>query len=341
MMVERFDLLVIGGGVAGMQAALDSARAGLKVALVENEMELGGRAKAFTRSVVRGQTPSEKVFRLVKEIEQEPNIRPMLGHHVGSMTREEDLVKAIVADDQEEMNEIEARAVLIATGMEPIDAKAIPEYGAGRLPGVFTSVEFEEPLTKWEAEGRSGAASVCIVQCVGSRVEKRGVPYCSNYCCMNAVKEAIRLKKLDPQVRVNVFYIDIRTCGRGQEAAYKEARRLGVRFVRGQPALVMERDEKLLVCGENTLLNELYEVPADVVVLNVGLRLSQESLRLARQLGLALDEDGLLFVDEMQAGVAPVMTVGCAGSPQDVDSCMEQASYRANSIVRFLKQSKG
>ena len=324
-----------------MKAALDSARCGLKVALVEKEGELGGIAKTFTRTVVRGSPPSDKVLRLLEDVGNEINIGLMLGQHVGNLTRERDLVTAIIADDHDGMKEIEARGVLIATGMEPIDVKAIPEYGAGKLNGVITSPEFDTLLSKWETEGRSGAASVSIVQCVGSRVEKRGVPYCSNYCCMNAVKESIRLKMLDPKVQVHVFYIDIRTCGRGQEAAYKEARRRGVRFVRGQPAMVMQKNGKLLVCGENTLLNELYEVPADVVVLNVGIRLSQETLRLAGQMEMSLDEEGLLFVDALQAGTAPVLTVGCAESPKDVDSCLEQASNIANNVVRFLNLHKG
>ena len=339
-MVERFDLLVIGGGVAGMRAALDSARAGLKVVLVEKEKDLGGRSRCFTRSVIRGPTPSERVARLDDEVRKERNIKLMLGHHVGHLSRDDALVTAIVSTEHGEMCEIEARAALIATGMEPVDAKAIPEYGAGKLRGVVTSVEFDGMLSGWETTGRSQAVNVAIVQCVGSRVEKRGVPYCSNYCCMNAIKESIRLKELDPGVQVHVFYIDIRTSGRGQEAAYKEARRLGVRFIRGQPAMVMEKDSKLLVCGENTLLNELYEIPADIVVLNVGLRLSQETLVLASQLGIPLDEEGLLFIDEPRPGTVPVLAVGCAESPKDVDSCLGQASDRANSVVRLLSQEK-
>jgi heterodisulfide reductase subunit A-like polyferredoxin len=340
-MVERFDLLVIGGGVAGMRAALDSARAGLTVGLVEKENEMGGRSRCFSRSAIRGQSPSQKALQLEKEVRQEKNIRPMLGHHIGHLSRDDALVTAIVSTEQGEMSQIEARAVILATGMEPVDAKAIPEYGAGRLQGVVTSIEFDGMLNGWESTGRSGAANVVIVQCVGSRVEKRGVPYCSNYCCMNAVKESIRLKKLDPRIQVHVLYIDIRTSGRGQEAAYKEARRLGVRFIRGQPAMVREDGPKLLVCGENTLLNELYEIPADIVVLNIGLRLSQETIRLASHLGIPLDEEGLLFTDEPCPGIAPVMTVGCAESAKDVDSCLDQASNRANTIVRFLSSVKG
>jgi heterodisulfide reductase subunit A2 len=335
-LLERYDLLVIGGGVAGMQAALDSGRAGLGVLLVEKGPELGGLALRFTRTVLRGDPPSEMALRLKKEVLGERNVRVMLGHHVGALTREGDRVSAVVANDQGVMEEIEARAVLMATGMETIDPESIPEYGAGRLRGVVTSIEFDDLLSRWESESRPGAAAVSIVQCVGSRVEKRGVPYCSGYCCMNAVKESIRLKRLDPKVQVHVFYIDIRTCGRGQEAAYKEARRLGVRFVRGQPAIVTEKGSKLQVCGENTVLSELYVVPADIVVLNVGLRLSQETLRLAGQLGLDLDEEGLLYMDEAQVGIAPVLTIGCAESAKDVQSCMEQASNRANRIIALL-----
>jgi heterodisulfide reductase subunit A2 len=319
-----------------MQAALDCGRAGLRVVLVEKESELGGLALRFSRTVLRGPTPSDKALRLKGEVAGEGNVRLMLQHHVGSLTREGDRVTVFVADDQGAIGEIKARSVLIATGMDAIEAKAIPEYGAGRIDGVVTSIEFDDVLSKWESEGKAGAASVSIVQCVGSRVEKRGVPYCSKYCCMNAVKESIRLKRLDPKVQVHVFYIDIRTCGRGQEAAYKEARRLGVRFVRGQPAMVMEKGSKLQVCGENTLLSELYEIPADIVVLDVGLRLSPETLRIAGQLRMDLDEEGLLYVDEMQAGSAPVMTIGCAESPKDVESCIEQASNVANKIIHFL-----
>jgi heterodisulfide reductase subunit A-like polyferredoxin len=335
-MVERFDLLVIGGGVAGMKAALDSARYGMKVALVEKEMELGGLSKTFTHTVLRRNPPSDHVRHLIGEIGKEGNVKLMLGNHIGNVQREGNLVTAIVADDQQHISEIQANGVLIATGMEPIDVKAIPEYGAGRLDGVMTSLEFDALLLEWEAKTKPVVSSVAFVQCVGSRVEKRGVPYCSSYCCMNAVKESIRLKTLDPKVQVHVFYIDMRTCGRGQESAYKEARRLGVRFVRGQPALVRERNGKLLVCGENTLLNELYELSADIVVLNVGLRLSQETLRIARQLGMSLDEEGLLFIDDLEEGTAPVLTVGCAESPMNVDSCLDQASRMATRMVRFL-----
>jgi heterodisulfide reductase subunit A-like polyferredoxin len=339
-MVERFDLLVIGGGASGMQAALDSARAGLRVALVEKETELGGLAVAFERTVIRCPSPADKVLHLKDDITHEQNITLMLGYHLGSLFREGGLVTVMAADNDGNIKEFEAKAVIMATGMEPIDATTIPEFGAGRFPGVVTSLEFEAMLSKWESEGKSGVASVSIVQCVGSRVEKRGVSYCSNYCCMNAVKESIRIKRLDPNVKVHVLYIDIRTCGRGQEAAYKEARRLGVRFIRGQPAMVMEQGGRLMVCGENTLVNELYQIPSDIVVLNVGLRLSQETLHIASQLGMALDEEGLLSLDDKNDMGVPLALVGCAESPKDVDSCMEQASHRANCIVRSLGQHK-
>ncbi len=197
-------------------------------------------------------------------------------------------------------------------------------------------------MTRPSDGDRVGA--VAFVQCVGSRVEKRGVPYCSAVCCMNAIKNAIAVKDMDHSVQAYVLYIDIRTHGKGYEALYKRARERGVRFIRGQPSMVVKKPgtERLLVVGENTLLKELYEIPVDLVVLSVGLRQRQENLELFQMLGVATDEDGLLGGKvEMRSAVTSVPGVfvaGCVEAPKDARESIAQGEAAAVLASAYLSR---
>jgi heterodisulfide reductase subunit A-like polyferredoxin len=245
-------------------------------------------------------------------------------------------------------------AVILATGLVPVDAGLIPEFGLGRLDNVVSSPQLESLLASSEeirrpSDGRL-ISTVVFVQCVGSRVEKRGVPYCSAVCCASAIKCAIMLKQRDPKVGVYVLYIDIRTAGKGQEAMYKQARQLDVKFIRGQPALVAKqpRSERLLVCGENTLLRELYEIPADLVVLSVGLREDPSNLELFHNLGVEMDNEGLIKIGDMSnqavaTSAKGVFVAGSASAPMGTDEARAmgtQAAHAASAYLRSLGRMK-
>jgi len=234
---------------------------------------------------------------------------------------------------------IEADAVVVATGLEGVPAALVPEYGHGRK-GVLTAQELEERLSAGAPLIEGELRSAVFVQCVGSRTERRGVPYCSALCCANSIKNALALKLEDPSCEVAVLYIDIRTTGPGQEALYREARRRGVRFIRGQPSLVTERDGRLLVCGENTLLRELYEIPADLVVLATGLRQSPSNLWMFDDLGIAQGTAGFPCLDGSRASAEGIFFAGSARGPMDLPAAERDARACALDVHEHLRGSR-
>ncbi|MDD1769318.1 MAG: disulfide reductase, partial [Methanomassiliicoccales archaeon] len=143
-------------------------------------------------------------------------------------------------------------------------------------------------------------------------------------------------KERSPETELWVLYIDIRAQGKGHEDLYKRARQLGVKFIRGQPSMIMKksRSDQVLVCGENTLLKELYEIPVDIVVLSVGLRQPAENERLLRMLGVAQTPDGLavekdICVAPVESPVTGVFLAGTIDSPKDVCDSIAQGGAAA------------
>jgi len=247
-----------------------------------------------------------------------------------------------------ETAKISAKAVVIATGLDPIDVGMIPEFGHGRYPDVITSLELEEMFKDFDPVGVRRPSdgkvpkNMVFVQCVGSRVETRGVSYCSTICCLNAIKNATLIRKALPQVQCYVLYIDIRTHGRGYERAYKEARANGVRFIRGQPSLVRAMpDGKLLVGGENTLLQELYEIDAGLVVLSLGLQVPNSTRKLLGRLGIGTDMESLVPV--LDRALHPCETMkkglflaGSVESPKDIRDSLLHANACAKAVGGYL-----
>lgn len=342
-------VLVIGGGVAGLAASLSLVDQGVQVKLVEREMFLGGRiarSSAVFPTMDKGQ---DIVDVFVGELEASQDFDAMLSTEVVMVDRvgrrfEVEMESKPNADARGcvQRRTLQADAIILATGLEPIDASVIPELGYPKLANVLLSTSFDEIVQKGLKRPSDGGTvgAVAFVQCVGSRVETRGVPYCSAVCCMNAIKNAIAIKEADNSVEVYVLYIDIRTHGKGYEALYKKARERGVRFIRGQPSMIVRRpgSERLLVVGENTLLKELYEIPVDLAVLSVGLRPSQGTSELLSMLDLRPDKDGLIGEDDRfestSTSVKGVFVAGCAEAPKDVRDSIAQGEAAALAAYR-------
>jgi heterodisulfide reductase subunit A-like polyferredoxin len=335
---ERTDLgvLVIGGGAAGMASSLALARLGHRVELVERSPALGGRASRLSALFPDLRPASGTAEGLIAAVESEERITVRTSREIVSLSpREKGLL--IELDDG---SMLASKAIVLATGLDEVPPTLVPEYGHGVKDGVVTSIELEEMLRTGKVAGRSGSRlrSAVFVQCVGSRTERRGVPYCSALCCANAVKNALALKRLDPTMEVTVLYIDLRTTGLGQESLYREARRSGVRFIRGQPSLVMVKGGELLVCGENTLLRELYEVRADLVVLSTGLRQSPQNLLLMDSLGV---RQGYAGFPAVESGIDGVFLCGSAKGPMDLPTAIADARSCALAVHSYMDEKKG
>jgi heterodisulfide reductase subunit A len=260
-------------------------------------------------------------------------------------------------DVQDEIIDLEVGSVIVATGMEVYDPRENDEYGYTSFPNVITSMEFERLIcaggpTEGELvrpSDRKIPMRVGFVQCVGSRSASRGVPYCSNFCCMNTVKQTLLMSDHYPGSESIVYYMDIRAFGKGFEDLYRRSREEGVRYLRGLPGNVQEDTETndLIVDVENTVTGRLEQHRLDMLVLAVGLvpRKFEGNGNGKRSideiLSLSHTSDG--FVMEAHPKLKPVDAptrgvyfAGTVEAPKDVKDTVTQAgaaSGRASNLL--------
>jgi heterodisulfide reductase subunit A len=168
-------------------------------------------------------------------------------------------------------------SIIVATGFNHFDPSVIPEYGYGRFPNVITAMEMERlnnsagPTTGnlIRPSDQKNPQRLAIINCVGSR-DKRFNPWCSNFCCMYAIKNAVLLKQMNPGLDISIYYIDIRTPSKGYEEFYDRARGMGIHFIQGRPSLITEDPEtrNLFVHSEDVTLGKIAEYEYDMVMLN-------------------------------------------------------------------------
>ncbi len=263
--------------------------------------------------------------------------------------------KCIDFDRKDELMTVNVGAIVVATGMEVYDPRENDEYGYTQYPDVVTSMEFERLIN---AGGPTGGELVRpsnhevpkrigFIQCVGSRSLSRGVSYCSNYCCMNTVKETLQLAEHYPDAESTVFYIDIRAFGKGFEELYRRSREKGTRYIRGLPGSVSEDPltHELIVHAENTLSGKLQEHRFDMLVLAVGMvpRKAHGNGRRSIDEILSLSHTAEGFVMEAHPKLKPVDAptrgiyfAGCVESPKDVKDSVTQAGAAASRASNLL-----
>ena len=252
-------------------------------------------------------------------------------------------VQAIDFSQSPQRVTVKAGAILTAIGCEPAPARLLDHLGHGR-DGVVTQTELAELLDNWEEQaslGREPAREVVMIQCAGSR-DRRRLPYCSRLCCMIALKHAIRMRALFPQMRVTICYLEMRTAGVGYENWYLAARRAGVEFLRGTPPEVQfdERGRPVVevedvTSGSNVLLRP------DLVVLSSGMVPAADAGRITGVLGIDLDEDGFVEILDRKNRATEtsregVFVCGSAAGPKALVECNTEASAVASEIHNFL-----
>ncbi|MBA7640540.1 Ferredoxin-type protein NapF [subsurface metagenome] len=241
---------------------------------------------------------------------------------------------------QDELVEIDVGVIITATGMDIYDPTALDEYGYTRFENVITTIEFERLICGGgPTEGRLVRPSdlqppkrIGFIQCVGSRTENRGNPYCSNVCCMNTIKDSLLINEHYPDTEVYVFYMDIRAYGKGFEDLFRRSKEVGVRYIRGLPGEVTEDPEtkNLKLRVENTTTSRVEEHELDMVVLSVGLQPSEDLKHLTTMINISQTADG--FVMEAHPKLRPVdaptpgiFFAGSVESPKDIKDSVTQA----------------
>jgi heterodisulfide reductase subunit A len=348
--------LVIGGGIAGLQAALDIADAGYRVYLVEKETTLGGHVAEFPRTFPTLEDVQALLGEVLGRVQKQPNIEVLTNSrvaqvdgYIGNFRVQVDSCSS--ASEPGPVSELDVGAIVVATGFDTFDASRKPEFAYGIYDNVITGLELEKRLSESYADdggsplGDGDIKDVVFIQCVGSRDRTVGNPYCSRVCCMYTAKQAHLVRELLPEARITVFYMDVRAFGNGFEQFYDQVREERVLYRRGNPSEIHKRGDKLIVRAEDTLLGRLVEVEADLVVLATGLVPRSDAPDVGNLLKLSRSADG--FFMELHPKLRPVDTTtdgvflaGCCQAPKDIADTIAQAKAAASSALIPLSLGK-
>lgn len=268
-------IMVVGGGMAGLTSALEAAKAGYDVVLIEKEAELGGWGAKLHKQTPR-EYPYESleepaVFSKIKELEGNDKIKVFTSTTIEKTEGQPGLFDVTLRRNGGSET-IRAGAIVLAAGWKPYDATKLTHLGYG-LPNVVTSIEMEEMAKKGKilrpSDGKE-AKSVAFIQCAGSR-DPEHLPYCSAFCCNTSLKQARYVRDANAEAAAYIFYRDIRSPGQ-TELFYKSMQNdPGVMLTKADITGVSEvGNGNLFVEAENTLIGEKIKVEADLVVLAIG-----------------------------------------------------------------------
>ena len=262
--------------------------------------------------------------------------------------------EAIDYDMKPEIIEEEVGAIVVATGFDLYEKENLSEYGYGKYPDVLDGLQFERLCSaSGPTQGKVLRPSdhkepkeVVFIQCAGSRDPELHCAYCSKICCMYTAKHAMLYKHHVRDGQAYIFYIDIRSGGKGYEEFVQRAvEEDGVIYLRGKVAKIFEEKGKVKIWGVDTLSGKDIEIDADMVVLATAMRPSEGAQDLAKKLKIALDKDG--FLAEAHPKLKPVESVtagmflaGAAQAPKDIPEVVAQASGAAAKAIAILSQER-
>jgi len=334
--------LVVGGGIAGIQAATDLAVQGFSATLVEKTNRLGGRLGGPSLHTLYPNLRAAREVLVEKQARlRDSGARVLLETEVESITGFVGNFEAKLKGRSDET--LQVGVVILAFGAELYDPRG--EYRYGELPNVLTSEELERAFCQGDGtiliNGRP-PRNAAFILCVGSR-DPNGFSGCSRYCCPTAIKQALLLHRQG--VDTTVFFRDIRTISSGAEEMYREARGSGVLFVRippGERPEVVEGGDGLAVRCFDDLLGRRLEVVTDLVVLSVGMRPRQPETGVFHDLLKApLGLDGFFLerhpeLGPIETAVEGVLLAGTVQGPKDIVDTVAQASAAAAKAGVFL-----
>ncbi len=345
--LQEFDLpvnkavLVVGGGIAGMNASLSIAKQGHEIYLVEKEGQLGGIASKIHHTL-EGDDVQAYLNGLVKEIYEHPLIHV---HHNAVITQAAGYIGNFVTTVKSDrgVSEIKHGATVLATGAEVYKPR---EYLYGQDERVMTHLELEELMSKGD-ERIVNAEKLVMIQCVGSRNEERN--YCSRVCCSEAVKNALKLKEINPAIDIYILYRDLRTYG-FREDYYREARARQIRFIRYEPddqplvEVVNDKGRSVLrVTVTDQTLNRKLAIDADLLSLAAAVIPSSQTEEISKLFKVTLNTDG--FFKEAHVKLKPVefatdgvYLTGMGHYPKFIQETVNQSYGCAGRVLTLLSK---
>ena len=337
MIQSKYQTAIIGGGIAGMAAAIELHKAGNKVILIEENKRLGGQVNNWFKVFPNFRPSDEIVNSFTTELLKHkiPVLLETSITHIDSNAG-----NYIVKSKQGQS--IEAESILLATGFNTFDPSGKEEYGYGIYPNVITSVELEQRL-KANANGIS-PKRIALVHCVGSRDEKVNRLHCSKVCCVSAVKQAIELKEFYPNTEIICLYMDLRMYDNGFEELYRDAQlKHNIKFIRGRLSECAQNMEKDLVLKiQDTLAGLPMKITVDQLILMVG----KEAHPLPKfEESITIEKASHGFIKPADSHLAPNVTsqpgIFCCGTtsgPKTIQETVSDARSASLAVSDYLNR---
>ncbi|MGQ9507026.1 MAG: FAD-dependent oxidoreductase [Candidatus Bathycorpusculaceae bacterium] len=327
--------LIIGGGVSGMTAALELAKQGFEVHLVEREKELGGHLRKI-HYLLEGDNPRERLDALVKDVMANNKIHIHLNSEVMEISGFVGNFKSKIRHYDREEEEVEHGIVIVATGATEYKPT---EYLYGKDPRVMTQHELEENIAK----GDFKAKTVVMIQCVGARNEER--PNCARICCGQAIKNALKIKEISPETEVYILYKDIRSYG-FKEDHYRKASEKGVLFINyddNKKPQVRNEKGKLEVTFWEPVIKQEVTLEPDLLILSAATIPNPDNKHIAEMLKVPLTKDGFFLEAHMKLrpvdfATEGVFLCGMAHSPKYIEESIAQACATAARATTILSK---
>ncbi|MBM3436726.1 MAG: CoB--CoM heterodisulfide reductase iron-sulfur subunit A family protein, partial [Bacteroidetes bacterium] len=346
--------LIIGGGISGISAALEIANAGKQVYLIEKTGALGGLVVNMDLTYPYLNSAKQMIDHKIDSVMNHPKIEVFLNTEIKQV--EDKKITGVVGNFETTIQtgsletNLKFGNIIVATGLKPFDAQKVMNYGYGRLPNVITSIDFEKVLKSGIIITRDGRVpkNIAIIHCVGSRNDNYN-SYCSRTCCMTALKFVNQLKSALPKTNIYDIYSDMRAFGKGCEELYSITSRKNIMFLTfdhnnnlPQVAQASYDDPcNLLISFKEKFSGELIEVPADMVILMVGMEAHDDAKQVAQTVGISMC--GNKFFIERHPKLDPVATttdgvyvVGTCQSPKDIPDSISQARAAAARILATI-----
>lgn len=325
-----------------MEVACELTDAGHWVTVIEKQPQLGGKLNQWSY-LFPDFTPVEDIKESMHQRCEYKDFTILRETEITSLDRKNGRFNIKTSQN----HNIEADAVVVATGYELFDARRKEEYGYKIYDHVITSADLEKLLLP---EGDLTVAAgvhpkrIAFVHCVGSRDEKSGNHYCSKVCCITGVKQAIELKKRLPEAEIFCFYMDLRMYGKHFEELYREAQeKYDIQFIRGRLSEAAEKiDKSLLIKAEDTLSGRPLKMNVDLLVLLIGMEAGTGTTSAAMTCGLTCEESGFLktsdlFLKSNHSDCEGIFLAGSCTAPMSVNDTVLHARSAALAVNNWLK----